>query len=61
MINERMGDIAPGLSPMDEEKIDSGLKPYHQPDLVYYGRLAELVQINPSAGSDGGTGDCQHV
>ena len=34
--------------------------PYHTPALTTFGTLAELVQNNPSGGSDGGTGDCQH-
>lgn len=34
---------------------------YHKPSFVYYGKLAELVQTQPSAGSDGGVGDCQHL
>jgi hypothetical protein len=33
---------------------------YHAPNFVHYGALAELVQINPGSGPDGGTGDCQH-
>jgi len=33
---------------------------YHPPTLTTFGTLAELVQNNPSGGSDGGTGDCQH-
>jgi hypothetical protein len=33
---------------------------YHAPALTTFGTLAELVQNNPSGGSDGGTGDCQH-
>ena len=34
--------------------------PYHTPTLTTFGTLAELVQNNPSGGSDGGVGDCQH-
>jgi hypothetical protein len=34
---------------------------YHAPTLTSYGALAELVKVNPSTGSDGGTGDCQHA
>jgi hypothetical protein len=33
---------------------------YHAPTLTSFGALAELVQVNPSTGPDGGTGDCQH-
>jgi len=43
------------------EEISNKLHEYHSPKFVFYGRLAELVQVNPSAGSDGGTGDCQHL
>lgn len=34
---------------------------YHSPTLTSFGALAELVQVNPGSGSDGGIGDCQHT
>jgi hypothetical protein len=34
--------------------------PYHTPTFTCYGQLAELVQNNPRAGSDGGVADCAH-
>jgi hypothetical protein len=44
-----------------ENELEQELHPYHTPVLVHYGGLAELVQVNPAAGSDGGVGDCQHL
>ena len=35
---------------------------YHAPSFVHYGALAELVQANPTRGSDGGAfPDCTHT
>jgi hypothetical protein len=44
-------------NPATEDKTPS----YHAPTLTSYGPLAELVKNNPAVGSDGGTGDCQHI
>jgi hypothetical protein len=47
----------PGEPGVAEETAPS----YHAPTLTSFGALAELVQVNPSVGSDGGVGDCQHI
>jgi hypothetical protein len=60
MTNDQSGKNA-SVSVVTQQQGDSERMPYHQPSLVYYGKLAELVQINPAAGSDGGTADCQHI
>jgi hypothetical protein len=44
----------------NEPEGKAGQNQYHAPSLVHYGALAELVQVNPSVGPDGGTADCQH-
>jgi len=44
-----------------ESKSEQHRNPYHPPAFIYYGELSQLVQNNPSAGSDGGAADCQHL
>ena len=62
MINNEITD---SLSNIDagsvSEETSNNLHEYHSPKFVFYGQLAELVQVNPATGSDGGTGDCQHL
>ena len=41
-----------------EAKHSEELMPYHPPALQRYGGLAELVQVNPGVGTDGGVFDC---
>jgi Fe-S cluster biogenesis protein NfuA len=44
---------------IQSEEVKTEKKEYKQPILTIHGGLIELVQNNPSIGSDGGTGDCQ--
>jgi len=60
MSNERTRDVVSILSSTNEG-LDKELDPYHKPSLVYYGKLAELVQASPAVGSDGGVADCSHL
>jgi hypothetical protein len=58
------GKNIPGTSLTSIESSESNLdqrRQYHTPTFVHYGELSQLVQNNPSAGSDGGAADCQHV
>jgi hypothetical protein len=43
------------------ESSNERIRQYHTPTFVHYGELSQLVQNNPSTGSDGGSGDCQHL
>jgi len=56
-----MGTARPRLESEHTAEDSKLFHPYHKPSFVYYGKLAELVQIHPSVGSDGGVGDCQHL
>jgi len=58
------GKNIPGTSShstVSNESSKERLCQYHTPTFVHYGELAELVQNNPSLGSDGGVADCQHL
>jgi hypothetical protein len=61
MTNDRANDNVKNLHLHTEAGSDQDRHPYHNPTLVHYGNLAELVQIHPALGSDGGIGDCQHI
>lgn len=59
--NNRENSESQTLSHQDEIGAEKETVPsYHAPTLTTFGTLAELVQVNPGSGSDGGTGDCQH-
>jgi len=61
MTNDRTGDVASYLFSGSEKRTDKKLHPYHQPTLVDYGSLSDLVKNNPGTGSDGGAADCSHL
>jgi len=55
------GKNIPGTSSHSTDDSQNERRQYHAPTFVHYGELSQLVQNNPSAGSDGGAADCQHL
>ena len=62
MAIDHQGDGVLSSSSTAAESSDETLHPYHQPTLVYFGRLDELVKATTGVGSDGGApADCTHL
>jgi hypothetical protein len=62
MAIDRQVDEVLSSSSTSAESIGEKLHPYHQPTLVYFGRLDELIKATNTVGSDGGApADCTHL
>lgn len=62
MAIDRQSDDMLSSSTGAAESIGENLHPYHQPTLVYFGRLDELIKATTGVGSDGGApADCTHL